>query len=280
MAYGNYYTHAAGPAREASEELTGLRRLRRMLANGYLNDRFGTTYQPSSSWGRWIAQCLPGQRQLLDAQFRYLPKPRPGQRLLDIGCGNGDFLAVARDAGWVAVGLEPDAQAAATARQRGFDVQVGSLAELADAPASFDAITLNHVIEHVHQPAETLGAVFKLLRAGGSVHLETPNIHSHGAEYFGADWRGLESPRHLVIFNPSSLASLLARCGFEGIAIKRRPTVSAGMYLRSLRMRQGQPPEGIEPATLPFGMRLRLALRWHTTARLEFIGITAVKRRA
>lgn len=276
-AYGTYYTHVAGSGQSDTVHSGFLRRLKRRLANGYWNYHYGTQRYPASIFGVWIAKFLSSRREILDIAFRYLPKPTKGQRLLDIGCGNGDFLVHAQEAGWLVCGLEPDPKAAATTRQRGLEVLVGTVDLLASESSCFDAITLSHVIEHVHEPRQLLQAVYRLLKPGGIVYIETPNIQSHGAQLFGKNWRGLETPRHLVLFNPTSLKDMLFVTGFDDIRLKRRTTVRQGMYLSSLRMEAGHSPYDAEPAILPWLERLWLNLTNINTTRLEFITLTAQK---
>jgi 2-polyprenyl-3-methyl-5-hydroxy-6-metoxy-1,4-benzoquinol methylase len=276
-AYGTYFTHAAGTAQKNATQLGGFRRLRRMLANGYLNRQYNTHRQPASSLGYWVAKLLPSQRQQLDTEFRYLSKPTQGQHLLDIGCGNGDFLLSAREAGWQVSGLEPDPKAAEVARQRGVDVTVGAIDLLADASDCFDVVTISHVIEHVHDPKQLLQAVHRLLKPGGMVYIDTPNIQSNGAALFKENWRGLETPRHLVLFNTTNLTGLLSATGFLGTKLVRRTGVQQGMYLSSLRMETGHSPYSIQPAKLGWLQRMRLLFSFTSTDKLEFVTLTAKK---
>jgi 2-polyprenyl-3-methyl-5-hydroxy-6-metoxy-1,4-benzoquinol methylase len=86
-----------------------------------------------------------------------------GGRVLDVGCGNGGFLAWARELGWQCYGIEIDAAAAAVVRDLGIAVLGSELRELgAEHLASFDAVTLSHVIEHVYNPMETLRQCWRL----------------------------------------------------------------------------------------------------------------------
>lgn len=280
MAYGTYYTHAVSNHLDNATQLGIFRRLRRMMSSGYLNHRYGTQRHPASGLGQWVAKLFPEQRQKLDTEFRYLPKPTQGQRLLDIGCGNGDFLVGARGAGWQVSGVEPDPKAADAARQRGVDVTVGTVDLLADKSDCFDAITLSHVIEHVHEPKQLLQAVQRLLKPGGIVYIDTPNIQSKGAQLFGKNWRGIETPRHLVLFNPVSLSGLLSTTGFRYIKIERRTAVWQGTYLSSLRMAAGHSPYGSEPDRLGWVERVRLSISFTETNHLEFITLTARKSKA
>lgn len=252
LAYRQYYTHQA-PVPAPAPGLAG--RLRQALAQGYLCQRFGLLDQPAWTVGAWLARCLLPVRLSLDHQFRHLPSPTgPRPRVLDVGCGAGEFLARARRCGWQAQGVEPDPQAVARCRSQGLDVIQGDIAALGDTASRFDLITLSHVIEHVHDPRWVLQQCHRLLRPGGTLWLETPNLLARGHALFGPHWRGLETPRHLVLFNPASLQQALASTGFGEVTWLATPDSLAWTYEQSLRMAQGRPP-GDGPA---WSWRLRL----------------------
>ncbi|MFW5453802.1 class I SAM-dependent methyltransferase [Thioalkalivibrio sulfidiphilus] len=126
LAYSTYYTHEVN-SREEAEHLSWPRRIRRILANGYRNHRFGTNIQPASWFGMFAAWLLPSMRETLHGEFRHMPRADRGPRLLDVGCGNGSFLRVARAAGWHVVGVDFDPNAVKTARSQGLDVREGGL---------------------------------------------------------------------------------------------------------------------------------------------------------
>ena len=276
-AYGTYYTHTDVVHNDNAIELGLYRRIRRMISSGYLNQRFGTQLRPASCIGKWVTRLLPMQREMLDTEYRYLPKPSKGQRLLDIGCGNGDFLVTARKAGWEVSGVEPDPKAAIAAGKQGVDVTLGTVDLLANQSNCFDAITLSHVIEHVHEPKKLLEAVQRLLKPGGVVSIDTPNIQSHGATLYKKSWRGIEAPRHLVLFNSTSLSELLNEMGFSNVNLKRRSNVKKDMYLKSQRIASGNSPYGKAPARLGCLEQARLYLKYTKTAQLEFITLVAEK---
>ena len=195
-AYKSYYTHRGRSAADTPfDQLSPWRKLRRRLVNGFLNRRFGASFRPSSSLGVPLAKIpFPLLRQL-ERKYRNLPKPSAARsRLLDIGCGNGSFLTLAAECGWDVHGIDPDPKAASAAAERGFAVQIGALERLSEIADHFDAITINHVIEHVHDPIALLTACNRLLRAGGTLWLETPNIDAQGHTFFGEHWRGLRVP--------------------------------------------------------------------------------------
>ncbi len=141
-----------------------------------------------------------------------------GGTLLDVGCGTGSFLSVMKDGGWTVKGLEPDDKARALALQKGLDVSDNST--LFSLPrASFDAITLWHVLEHVHELHSYLEQLRKLLKPGGFLFIAVPNYTSGDAMHYGAEWAAYDVPRHLYHFSPASMKKLLALHQLETAAI-------------------------------------------------------------
>jgi len=142
----------------------------------------------------------------------------PPGRVLEIGCGNGDFLRAIAERGWRATGIDFDAAAVAAARSLpGVEARQGTLIEQRFDEASFDAIVMNNVIEHVPDPAETIAECRRILRPGGRLVAITPNLDSFGHAAFGPDWRGLEPPRHLYLFSPATLRRMARDAGFGRI---------------------------------------------------------------
>ena len=144
--------------------------------------------------------------------------PRVGGRLLDVGCGTGEFLAHARGAGWRVVGVEPSARAAEQAARHGIPVRRTTDLELHDE-LPFDAITMWHALEHMHEPGIQLERAARLLAPGGCLVVAVPNHDCVDAEAYAADWYAWDVPRHLWHFTPATLGQLLARHGFavEGL---------------------------------------------------------------
>lgn len=239
-AYESYYTHDDNP--ELPGALNWKGRLRLRLVNGYMNRRFGSTLSPASRFGPIFCALLPRYREEADRDARHLPNLRTApRRLLDIGCGRGDFLNSAARLGWDVMGLEPDHHAATKARARGIEVICGGIDQLAGQHDLFNAITVNHVIEHVHDAPGLLSASFRLLKPGGSVWISTPNIDSVGHAVFGRHWRGLEAPRHLLLFNRDALVGALRRAGFVDIHDCRIPSPRRWLFKRSAAMSMGRP---------------------------------------
>lgn len=224
IAYETYFTHS-GQWRKPAVTLSLPRRFLRSLANGYFNRRFGTSFLPDRPLGQVLIHLLPFIRNTKDYVGRHLPKPWPGARLLDIGCGNGIFLEFAQFAGWQTTGIEMDSKAVAECRKRNLNVKQGGIELFGTERERFDVITLAHIIEHVHNPLGLLRACHRLLKSGGWLWIETPNIRSEGHRRYGHHWRGLEPPRHLVLFNRTSLYQILMRNGFHRVQdLPWRPT--------------------------------------------------------
>jgi len=157
-------------------------------------------------------------------------------KLLDLGCGNGRFLALMRDAGWEVRGIEPDPAAAKVAQEQfGIPVIVGTLEDAELPGESFDAITLSHVIEHVHDPIALLSECRRVLKPEGRAVIVTPNIRSLGHQKFGSSWRGLEPPRHLLIF---SLTALRVCCEMADLRVQilRTSARAAGLVWQESEM--------------------------------------------
>jgi 2-polyprenyl-3-methyl-5-hydroxy-6-metoxy-1,4-benzoquinol methylase len=243
LAYHRSYNTHAAPDPNAGRPNGAVSRFRRRLRNGYLNRRYGCRFHPASRLGV-VAILFPPIRVKADRWVRHLSRPSNARAasLLDVGCGSGEFLLLMREAGWLVQGVDSDPTAAAVARR------VSGAAVLAerfeDAPfvdCSFDAITLDHVIEHLHAPLESLQRCWRLLRPGGIVWVATPNLDAPGHRLFGEHWQALDPPRHLMVFTSGSLEQALRRCGFE-IYARHRSCDAALTFRASAAIRDGPSP--------------------------------------
>ena len=136
-------------------------------------------------------------------------------RALDIGCGNGRFIRSMNSLGWRCEGVEFSETAVEACRQAGLQVFHGELEEAGFDSESFDLVTARHLIEHVTDPAALVAEIARILKPGGRAAFETPNNQSFGKKLFGKLWYANDVPRHLVLFNPASLALLAEKNGFR-----------------------------------------------------------------
>jgi 2-polyprenyl-3-methyl-5-hydroxy-6-metoxy-1,4-benzoquinol methylase len=162
----------------------------------------------------------------------------PPGRVLDIGCGDGLLLYQMHLKGWSVIGLDFDRDAIEAAREKygkfGFELLQTDLMSARFPDNSFDAVTMNHVIEHVPDPIALLAEVNRILKPGGRLVSITPNVQSWGHSLFGECWRGLEIPRHLQILSLPALTSCARRAAFTKIEVKssaaRADMIFAGSY--------------------------------------------------
>lgn len=140
--------------------------------------------------------------------------------ILDIGCGTGAFLSTMKNAGWTITGLEPDAAARVKAVELyGVNpLESDKLFEL--VPASYNAITMWHVLEHVHQLHEYISQIETLLTEKGRLFIAVPNYTSKDADVYGEHWAAYDVPRHLYHFSPQSMEELLKAHNLKLITCK------------------------------------------------------------
>lgn len=144
-----------------------------------------------------------------------------GGRLLDVGCGTGDFLASMQTAGWDVSGTELSASAVLMCRERGLDVARTELRDLDAEPGSFDVVTLFNVLEHVLDPVADLAHVTTLLRSGGIAIVQVPNdfslLQDAATQHTGHDNWWIAVPDHLSYFDFDSLEHTARACGLEPV---------------------------------------------------------------
>jgi SAM-dependent methyltransferase len=140
---------------------------------------------------------------------------RPPGALLDFGCGAGHFLGAARELGWETFGVEPLPGHAIYARARfGAEVVADTLREKSFRPYSFDLITAFQVFEHLPDPAGTLGRLAHLLKPGGALYVEVPNVATWSVRGLGPRHRHFVQD-HLYFFSAATLARLLRQAGLR-----------------------------------------------------------------
>jgi len=237
--YSQYYTHE--PTRSTGGWFAALKALvKRAVLAGAFGYGSATLRRTERLIGSVLRHITP-IRDMAGASVLWVPPPSRGL-LLDVGCGNGEFLMQMRRFGWRVQGVEPDPVAAEHARCSGLDVMPGVL-EAAGLPAqSCDVITMNHVIEHLADPLRALEECRRLLTANGWLVLVTPNVASLGHQWFRRAWRGLEPPRHLFLFSLATLRSSVERAGLTVLSLRTSSKGASFIWevSRSLMKRRGE----------------------------------------
>jgi 2-polyprenyl-3-methyl-5-hydroxy-6-metoxy-1,4-benzoquinol methylase len=160
-------------------------------------------------------------------------------KLIDVGCGDGGFLSLMRDAGWEVAGIEPDPAAASFAQQtRSVPVVAANLADAQLDDESVDAVALSHVIEHAADPVGLLRECRRILKPQGKLIVVTPNLASQGHHAFREAWVHLDPPRHLYLFSPATLRDCCERVGLQVETLRTSARTAAWVWAASDTIRR------------------------------------------
>lgn len=198
-----------------------------------------------------FSECIPTERELIEHYESYgrndylseitikryeevldtFEKYRKHNRILDIGCGIGYFLEVAKERGWEVYGTEFTDQAVAICNDKGINIQQGVLNVDKYDEGFFDVITSIEVIEHINNPIEEVENISKILRKGGVFYFTTPNFNSLLRYKLKSEYNVICYPEHLSYYTPKTINRLLKNQGFRkkrlqttGISITRLKT--------------------------------------------------------
>jgi len=187
------------------------------------DERLAAIYSSEYFLGSKSARALENQRSLKSATaLLYLnvlkPFLKPNARLLEIGCGHGEFLVEAQSHGYHVEGLEYSAHAAGEANSRlgHAAVRVGSPEVDCLTASAYSLIAAFDVIEHLRRPRQTLEHLYTALEPGGIIAVVTPSLDSWSRHLFGRYWMEYKT-EHLTYFSRKSLMHLLDRIGFTDI---------------------------------------------------------------
>jgi SAM-dependent methyltransferase len=242
--YETYFTHTSGglfPQSNASA-------FREYVGKAILASAFGYKKQSPDGWAALVGYLGMRSRFLRErvgSTVSWLDGSERG-RLIDVGCGNGEFLARMQELGWDVVGVEPDPRAAGIGREKyGLKIYSEILGTADFPPESLDVATLIHVIEHLTDPVSTLKAAKSLLKKGGRLVIHTPNVFSLGHRWFRQDWRGLEPPRHIFLFSPEALRKVAEMAGFEVVDFRNNSVFADFFWTASSACKEGLNPNSI-----------------------------------
>ena len=160
-------------------------------------------------------------------------------KLLDYGCGTGHFLAACKKDGWQIAGIEPSPVGRQTAHElTGEEIESEGFGQFEDA--SFDVITLWHVLEHVHDLNGVMNEFVRLLKPEGKLIIAVPNSDSFDAKMYKEYWAAYDVPRHLYHFNQATMKRLLKKHKLQ--LIESKPMMFDAYYVSMLseKYKQGR----------------------------------------
>ena len=163
-------------------------------------------------------------REICASRLERIEKAIGKGSLLDVGCGSGEFLNIAKSRGWDVTGVEPLADAAQVARDRGLIVHTGYLGDV--ELGHFDLVTAFHVLEHMPDGPAFLKTLAARAKPGGHVAIESPNWESVARKVRLANWEHLRPLEHLVHYTPATARSAFERAGMTPVMV-RTPTYLA-----------------------------------------------------
>ena len=145
----------------------------------------------------------------------------PEAEVIDIGCGDGrmlDVLKASCPSGWRYYGIDWSADAVARVRRKGYEGRSGDISrmDLSDWEGKFDLALMHQLVEHVRDPRGLLEKVRRILKPGGVLSVETPDIDAWDFRLLSKRyWAGYHIPRHFYIFDKDNFAQLAREVGFE-----------------------------------------------------------------
>ena len=157
----------------------------------------------------------------------------PGGRFLDVGCGSGELLSLMKEYNMECYGLEPGKFDKELAENKGTKIFNGNLEEANYLKEYFDVITMNHVLEHVENPTDTLKELKRIIKPDGTLIIGVPVSDCLAYSIFGESWIALDVPRHLYTYSKETLVRYARKADFkvEKIRYNSGPLQFAGSLL-------------------------------------------------
>jgi SAM-dependent methyltransferase len=146
-------------------------------------------------------------------------KHRQNNRILDVGCGEGWILELARKKGWQAYGTEFSSKAIEICEKKGIKMYSGILRPDNMEEKEFDIIVSSETIEHINNPRQELANIHQLLRKGGLLYVTTPNFNSYLRRMMKDKYAIIKYPEHLSYYTATTLNKLLTETGFSKVRL-------------------------------------------------------------
>lgn len=155
------------------------------------------------------------RKTMLNKKRNWVEKHSKKASILDIGAGTGYFLANMKNNAWEVLGFEPEKKAREVAKEKHDIDLIDNFDEIFKSNKKFDAVSMWHVLEHVHELDLYFNYFKKLLNKNGKVFIAVPNYSSYDSKFYKKDWAAWDVPKHLWHFNPKSFKTLAEKHNFE-----------------------------------------------------------------
>jgi 2-polyprenyl-3-methyl-5-hydroxy-6-metoxy-1,4-benzoquinol methylase len=235
-AYESYYTHAG--------KKTIINKIKDTIVNAVIkNESQIKNKKRCSPWGMSnIIYILFRRFIYISPDWRYIINSESKGNFLDVGCGSGRVVKLAKENGWNAYGIEADLKAVENAKLTNINVSHGFAESVGDYKNEFDLIYCSHVIEHVYEPKKFISDIYEALKPGGMAVIITPNAASVLRHYFGSYWRGLEAPRHISIPPKNKLIEIFRDSKFkvEDFSDRQLETLDESQIFTGNNYRKGE----------------------------------------
>ncbi len=190
----------------------------------------------TSGYENYYTQCTQGLREEYFAIVENHASVRSGT-YCDVGCGPGGVLRIAQDRGWTAVGVEISSWAVEEGKRNGLDICQGSLLDARFPLDHFDAVSMFDVLEHLSAPRQYVSEICRILKPGGVLVVETPNVDGFFTKNVYKQDADLVKPRaHICLYGPESARRLFEPAGFREYRIMTFPYCRkiTASYIRSV----------------------------------------------
>ena len=198
------------------------------LGNYYKAEQYISHTNKGNSPINWVYKLV--RNYTLGKKLNLINKYQNPGKILDYGCGTGNFLNRCANNNWVAFGVEPDEDARQIASNQNEIEIANSLSNIKEE--AFDVISLWHVLEHVTDLKQTMQSLVQKLKEEGTMIIAVPNPNSYDAQTYKEQWAAYDVPRHLYHFTQETIAKLATQQGLK--LIETRPMIFDSYYVSML----------------------------------------------